>query len=168
MKRKKTVTLCMSRCGNTVVIADFRSGFQIHLKRLGDLVLILLKQMKLKRTVLSLVFISDSAIRHLNQRYLDHPWPTDVLAFPFSHSVGGELALQNRSFLGEVIVSPKRAEVYSKRLNVSFEEEFIRYICHGILHLQGYTDKSYSGKTKMRRAEDRLLKIIKRKMNGII
>ena len=168
MKRKNQASIRTSKYGNTVAITNFHSGFQIRLKQLSALALTILKNNKLKQTALSLVFVSDSAIKHLNKRYLSHSWVTDVLAFPFSNSVGEKFAAQNCSFLGEVIISPKRAKVYAKKLNVSFEEELVRYICHGLLHLEGYSDKSHAGKIKMRQTENRLLKPVARKLKGII
>ena len=168
MKQEKMASSRTEKYGNIVVVTNFRSGFKIHLKKLGSFTHTVLKNLKFKQIVLSLIFVSDSAIKRLNQKYLNHSWVTDVLAFPFSGTIGEKLALKNRSFLGEIIISPKRAKVYAKRFHIPFQEELVRYVCHGILHLQGYSDHSHHAKIKMRRTEDKLLKLSAAKDKGIV
>lgn len=104
--------------------------------------------------MLSLVFVSDSEIHRLNKKYLNHDWKTDVLAFPFP------MAGNKHSFLGEVIISVDRARIQAKRYRVTFQEELMRYVCHGILHLLGHRDKTLQQKNKMRLLENRLLNCI--------
>ncbi len=167
-KRKQPAVIRTSKYGNVVVITNSHSGFRIHLKRLSTLTHTILKNLRLRRTSLSLVFVSDFIIKRLNQRYLNHSWATDVLAFPFSDSISKPFATEKRSFLGEVIISPKRAKVYAQQFNIPFEEEFLRYICHGTLHLRGYSDHSRKEKLAMRKAEGRLLKPLTHRLKGIL
>jgi len=168
MKQEKIVSSRTARYGNIVVATNFRSGLKIHLKKLSSFTHTVLKNLTFRRTALSLVFVSDSVIKRLNRKYLNHSWVTDVLAFPFLNIIGEKFALKNHSFLGEVVVSPKRAEVYAKRFRVPFQEELARYVCHGILHLQGYSDHSQRAKIRMRRAEDKLLKLFVSKNKRIV
>ena len=143
---------------NAVVVTNFLREFRIHPKRLSDLVHAILKKLGYRDTSLHLIFVSDAVIKRLNQRYLNHSWATDVLAFPFSNCMGAPEAVCTRSFLGEVVISPTRARVNSKRFQVLFVDELARYICHGILHLKGYSDHSHRAQAAMRRAEEELLK----------
>ena len=41
---------------------------------------------------------------------------------------------------GEIFISLKDAEENSKKYRVSFDNELLRLIIHGILHLLGYDD----------------------------
>ncbi len=161
-KRKQPAVIRTSKYSDVVVITNSHSGFKIRLKKLSILVHAILKQLRLKRTSLSLVFVSDHVIKRLNRRYLNHFRVTDVLAFSFSTS-----SAEKQPFLGEVIISPMRAKVYAKQFKIPFEEELMRYVCHGILHLRGYLDHSVREKWVMRKAEDKLLKPLAHKLKGI-
>ena len=115
---------------------------------------------------LHVTLMSDRRIQSLNRKFHSQNRATDVLAFQiparwFSRNHG-------RSFLGEVIISPNQAKIYSKTHDVPFKEELVRYVCHGILHLSGYSDHSKHAQMKMRRAEDRLLRLVTRQINRII
>ena len=164
----KTTAIRVLKYKNVVVATNLNSGFRIRLKKLAVLTHLILKKLRFAHISLSLVFVSDSQIKHLNQRYLNHSWVTDVLAFPFSDFTRHKSALGNYSFLGEVIISPKRANVYARKLEIPFEEEFMRYICHGILHLKGHSDHSAEEKRKMRRTENQLLSLLGSRIQGII
>ena len=153
---------------NEIAIINRTSGFRVHLKRLNQLVHVVLGKLGYRGVCLSLVFVSDARIRHLNQRYLNHRWATDVLAFPYSNFPLLSKGLNNCPFLGEVIISPRRAQVYSRQLGISFAEELMRYVCHGILHLKGYSDDTLRAQALMRREERKLLKALGPKIKGII
>ena len=62
-----------------------------------------------------------------------------------------------RTFLGEVVISPKRAERYARQFGISFPTELFRYVCHGILHLKGYSDDSARLQNRMRKLENQLM-----------
>ena len=150
---------------NQVMITNRVRRYQIKKNRLERIVRNLLGQLGYRRTLLSLVFVSDDRLKCLNQKYLNHAWNTDVLAFSFRP------VLQNRRrnkaevsstreaprFLGELVISPQRAEVQAKHFQVPLQEELMRYVCHGILHLSGFSDQTKHERERMRRAENRLL-----------
>ena len=77
---------------------------------------------------LSVAVVSDEAIHELNRRFLDHDWPTDVIAFPLDE---GE---------GEVVVSADRAREEAGERGVEPVAELLLYVVHGILHLVGHDD----------------------------
>lgn len=150
--------------GNAVLIADQTGQLRIWQMALKKFVHAVLKKLRYKKMTVSIVFVSDAKIKRLNQKHLGHSYPTDVLAFPspppFLPRRGGG---NTPRFLGEVIISPQRARIQAKRFGASFEEELMRYVCHGILHLSGYSDKTKRETDQMRKMEDRLLKLLPRK-----
>jgi probable rRNA maturation factor len=77
---------------------------------------------------LSVAVVDDAAIHEMNRRFLDHDWPTDVIAFPLSE---GE---------GEVVVSAERALLEAREREVEPVAELLLYVVHGILHLTGHDD----------------------------
>ena len=149
--------------GNEVDVANLSSQFRIHSKEAAKAALAVLKQLGFHRSSLSLVFVSDAMIKQLNQKYLHHSWATDVIAFPFVTPKIKKNSHAQVLPLGEVVISPNQAKVYSKKLGVSLHQELVRYICHGILHLKGYEDHSPKARQAMRKREDKLIKMLERK-----
>jgi probable rRNA maturation factor len=74
------------------------------------------------------VLSDDAELRRLNNSFLGHDYPTDVLSFP-SHSSSGEL--------GELIVSVKRAEAQASEFGHGRIDEICILMLHGVLHLCG-------------------------------
>jgi len=92
----------------------------------------LFKKEKLTLDSLSYVFCTDKVLRSMNQHFLNHPDYTDILTFPFSDP--GE------SVSGEIYISVDRVRDNAKKFGVSFQNELLRVIFHGALHLCGYND----------------------------
>jgi probable rRNA maturation factor len=147
---------------NSVTITSQDPRFKFHKKKLTQLIQSVLKQIGYRGVALSVVFVTDSEIKRLNKRHLNHSWVTDVLAFPFLNSKASVCP-----FLGEVIISPNRAKIYSRKISVSFEEELLRYVCHGILHLKGFSDHSKKTRQIMERKENLLIRSVQRFTKGL-
>jgi probable rRNA maturation factor len=79
---------------------------------------------------ISLTLVDDDAIRRLNQEYFRRDAPTDVIAFAL-HDPGEPI-------LGDVYVGYDQAVSQAAELGVSLEEELLRLVVHGTLHLLGY------------------------------
>lgn len=75
---------------------------------------------------LNIVFVTLGYIQDLNKQYRDIDAPTDVLSFKISED--GSKA--------EIYISPEY--VYSSFQGEEFEEEILRLIIHGTLHILGY------------------------------
>jgi len=95
----------------------------------------------------TLVLVSDRAIRSLNRRFLRRDRTTDVLAFP------GE----DRAFLGEVVISVDRARAQAKEAGHDPAAEIALLAAHGVLHLLGYDDRTAAQRARMMRRQRRLL-----------
>lgn len=104
--------------------------------------------------LLNIVFINDRKSRQLNRKFLAHNYATDVLAFRF----GEGLRLE-----GEVYVNLDRAHVQARKYGVSFKNEVMRLVIHGLLHLLGYRDTTRQAQLIMsRKQEDYLERISSR------
>lgn len=107
---------------------------------------------------LHLTLTNDRQIRKLNREFHGTDRATDVLAFqaPVSRP------FQNRRpFLGEVIVSVERAEKDAKRFGATPDEELVRYMIHGILHLLGERDHTKLRKARMFLKQEKVLNQLK-------
>lgn len=103
-----------------------------------------------------MVFVTDRKIKAVNQKFLGHAWPTDVLAFDLA-----EKPLKRR-IVGEIIISTDRAIVHAKRYKTSVSSEISLYLIHGILHLIGFRDHTPKDIKQMRRKEQQLLGLLKK------
>ena len=102
---------------------------------------------------LSILFTDDTEIQKLNNQYRSKDTATDVLSFPQESSIGDEVQL-----LGDVVISLPTAEIQARELEVSLEEEVLRLLIHGVLHLCGYEHEEVSEQTaeEMRSKENEL------------
>ena len=82
-----------------------------------------------KSAEVSVALVDDPAITALNLRFLDAPGPTDVLAF----SLGDRAEL-----VGDIYVGFEQAARQAIELGVSLQEELVRLVIHGTLHVLGY------------------------------
>jgi len=79
-------------------------------------------------SVINIVFVDEKEMQRLNKEYRNVDDVTDVLSFN----------LDTEGFLGEIYICPK----YVKKTVEKYEEEIIRLIVHGILHLLGFEHKT--------------------------
>ncbi len=89
---------------------------------------------------LSVCFVGDRAMRHLNRRHCGRDRPTDVLSFAYPGETAAGLP-----FLGEIVIAPGVAWRQARRWNTSPEREICRLIIHGMLHLLGYDHEADAG-----------------------
>ena len=94
----------------------------------------------------TIAFVSDKAIRQLNQQFRNVDKPTDVLSFPAGEETN----------LGDIAISVDTAAAQAKENGLSFETEIAQLILHGLLHLCGYDHETDHG--EMNRIEVRLRK----------
>jgi probable rRNA maturation factor len=95
---------------------------------------------------ISLAFVDNPTIRRLNQRYLQHDEPTDVLSFPLSEPGGKRLA-------GELVIGAEVAAAQAADRGHDVQAELALYVIHGLLHLCGYDDHDEAGAAAMRARE---------------
>lgn len=101
---------------------------------------------------LSVAFVTNAAIRKINRRFLKHDFATDVISFP----LGTDL-------VGELVVSADYAVGEAKKRKIPVEEELLRYVAHGILHLLGYDDHAPADRARMWKRQERELAKVLRK-----
>jgi probable rRNA maturation factor len=117
-----------------------------------------LKAEGLEYRFLNIVFINDRKSQQLNRMFLAHDYATDVLAFRLDE--GSELE-------GEVYVNLDRARIQAREYGVSFKNEVMRLVIHGLLHLIGYRDMTERLQVRMiRKQEDYLQRISGRVENA--
>ena len=125
-----TITLCPSEIEN---IIRFVSG-----------------KINLHAESCDIILIDDDTLRSMHEHYLSDPEYTDVMTFNL-----GEEDIE-----GEIYISIDRIIDNADFYKVSINNEFIRTLIHGLLHLSGQNDKTEAERSKMRLEENRYIELI--------
>jgi len=96
--------------------------------------------------------VGAAEIARLNETWLQHQGPTDVITFDYNDPAWPKL------LAGDIFVCVEEAIAQAKQFGTSWQSEVVRYIVHGILHLRGFDDQSAKKKREMKRAENASLK----------
>jgi probable rRNA maturation factor len=92
----------------------------------------------------TVVIIDDSRIHTMNNEFLQHDYPTDIITFP----------LEEQVIDGELYISIETAHRQATEYGVSLTNELLRLAAHGTLHLVGYDDSTDSNRAQMSILED--------------
>lgn len=99
-----------------------------------------------KLTELNYLFVSDEALLQVNLEYLQHNTYTDIITF--NNADAGE------AIEGDIFISLERVNDNALKFGAKPEEELVRVMAHGLLHLCGFNDKKPKEKLAMRSAEE--------------
>ncbi len=87
--------------------------------------------------------VSDPAIAAVHARFLEDAEPTDVITFEH----------------GEILISADTAAFNAERFRKPLQAELGLYVIHGLLHLNGFLDEDSGDAARMRRVQNRILKV---------
>ena len=96
------------------------------------------------------IFCEDEYLLKINQKHLNHNTFTDIITFDYS---GGQV------ISGDIYISTERVKDNANIFNKTFQEELLRVMAHGILHLVGYNDKKKGEIIVMRNKEEEKIKL---------
>lgn len=115
-------------------------SYQYASTSIHSLCALVLKDATYTSVSLDIIFCDDEHLSKLKVKYFDEDVLTDVLAFP----------IQNDTILeAEIYISYDRALASSEEFHVSLNNELVRLIVHGLLHLLGYRDDNEESKKIM-------------------
>ncbi len=100
--------------------------------------------------VISVAVVSDETIAGINQAYLGHEGPTDVITFDLREADGDPLN-------AELVLSHDTAAREAAARGIAVEAELALYAVHGALHLCGYDDHAPEDASHMHAVEDAVL-----------
>ena len=90
-------------------------------------------------------YVSRKESAELNEKFLGHAGPTDVITFDYSN---------DEILHGEIVICVDEAIAQAREFGATPQMELVRYLVHGFLHLRGYDDRRAAKRLKMKRAED--------------
>ncbi len=103
--------------------------------RLAERAEALLAALSHAESELSIALVDDATMARLNEQYRGRTGPTDVLSFSL---LEGEHAEQRGTMLGDVVIALAVADRQAASLGHDLDEELLRLLIHGTLHLLGY------------------------------
>ena len=106
--------------------------------------------------VISFIITSDGYLRNLNNQFLNHDYFTDVISFNYN---------SENNIAGEIYISEDTVRRNSLDYNVDLNNEMLRVMIHGVLHLVGYDDKTDTEAKEMRRLEDKWITMLQNNYN---
>jgi len=122
-----------------------------------------LKQVVLKfgcvTGVLTYIFCCDEYLKEINSKYLSHDYYTDIVTFDYRE---GDIVS------GDMFISIDRVRENSALYHCDINDEFLRVIVHGVLHLIGLNDSNETEKLTMREMENECIFMYKEICNEYI
>jgi probable rRNA maturation factor len=101
---------------------------------------------------ISFIFCSDDYLLKINQSYLNHDYFTDIITFNYN---------SDKIISGDIFISVDTVRINAFEFNVSEQDEFLRVIIHGILHLLGFNDQNDLEIQEMRQQENDAIEVFK-------
>jgi probable rRNA maturation factor len=137
------------------------------------------KELDIRDSHVTVCFVSDREIAHMNEAFRKKKGPTDVLSFPAGkkswasrsrrkkiykdsreNAEGAERSQAKQEsrpaerYLGDIAIAPETARRYAKKNGRSLGHELRVLILHGLLHLLGYDHETDRG--EMERIERKM------------
>jgi probable rRNA maturation factor len=107
---------------------------------------------------LSILIVDDDQIAELNETYLNHSGPTNVISFPMQE---GRFSDITPGLLGDVVISVDTAHREAVDAEMEMADRFDQLLIHGILHLVGYDHvNSKEAAAAMEKKSDELMERI--------
>ncbi len=155
-------SLAVSDSRREILIRNRQRARPVDVRRLRRITQTLLQDLwSMEAFDLGVYLVSTPEITRLNEAFLSHQGATDVITFDYLDSA------KPGALWGEIFVCVEEAVRQARRFRTSWERELVRYVVHGALHLRGYNDQRPRERREMKRAEDRLLGQLGRRVFGL-
>ena len=106
---------------------------------------------------LAYIFCNDEKILEVNREFLQHDYYTDIITFDYS---------SRRRIAGDMFISLDTVRSNAEMLGKRYEEELLRVVIHGVLHLVGINDKGVGEREIMEKHENDALDLLRIIQNG--
>ena len=147
---------------------------KINLHLLRQIINALLAELKIRDAELEINLVAAVEMARLNETFLQHAGPTDVITFDYTNH-GGQCFITTskvrattkrcRPLHGEIFICVEEAVRQGRKFQASWQTEIVRYVIHGVLHLLGYDDSRVGEHRKMKQEENRLLRQLSRRFS---
>ena len=137
-----------------IAISNRQRAQKINQPLLKKIATATLAELKIETAELGIVLVSPKEIAAINEKYLNHKGPTDVITFGYENP---ELQMH-----GDIFICIEEAKRQAKEFKTNWQSELVRYVVHGALHLTGHDDLKSAARAKMKLVEGRLVRKLSR------
>lgn len=109
---------------------------------------------------ISISFVDNNEIRHLNKNFRGKDAETDVLSFPQYDKQELFRDQNNIVVLGDIVISLEKAKEQAGEYGHSFEREVAFLTAHSMFHLLGYDHDNEENTKSMRVKEEKVLELL--------
>jgi probable rRNA maturation factor len=141
----------------TLTIVNRQHSPKINVRALREITSTLLTELAGPNATLEINLVSPAQMAGVNQTFLQHEGPTDVITFDYREP-GPDAPLN-----GELFICPAVAVTQAREFGTEWRSELVRYVIHGMLHLLGYDDLEPVDRRKMKQVEGRWVRAISRR-----
>ncbi len=100
---------------------------------------------------LNYIFCNDERILEVNRQFLQHDYYTDIITFDYSN---------RKRISGDMFISLDTIATNAELFQRTYNEELMRVVIHGVLHLCGINDKGPGEREIMEMHENEALAIL--------
>ena len=122
----------MSRGGVVTRVSSTVRRPGISASKVRRLVEATLRGERIGNAMISVTFVGRIAISRMNEKYLRHAGPTDVISFGMQRAAAGVPAV------GDIYICPEVARRNARENETSAAKELARLVVHGALHVAGH------------------------------
>ena len=110
----------------------------------------------LKDGTFSLSFVSEKTIQDENREYRNIDSATDILTFTLAEGDDFFPVPEEEKEWGDILICTARMKVNAAQFHVPEEEELLRLLIHGVLHLSGldHETNDFSSEPMLKKQED--------------
>jgi probable rRNA maturation factor len=145
-----------------IAIANRQRTKKINSRQLKEIAEALLAELQITEAELGINLVGARKMALVNETFLQHEGPTDVITFDHSNS---EFGIRNSELHGELFICVDVALAQAKEFKSSWQAEIVRYLIHGVLHLLGHDDLKPDLRRKMKREENRLVRLLAKRFS---
>lgn len=161
-----------------LTVANRQRTRKVNLRLLRKIVAGLVAELNVENAELGIHLVAGAEMISLNETFLRHAGPTDVITFDYAGPeegarAGGLRATKNETrgraagvpLHGEIFICVDEAIQQAKRFKTTWQAEIVRYVVHGVLHLRGHDDSRPAARRRMKREENRRLRGLARRFS---
>jgi probable rRNA maturation factor len=165
----KSADSAIQRFNNsTILIANRQRTKKINAHWLRQIVGGLMTDLNISEAALGINLVGAKEMAKVNWNFLRHEGSTDVITFDYTDGDGesntvpadGAHGVTRPTLHGELFICVDEAVFQAKQFGTRWQSEVVRYVVHGVLHLRGHDDMQPDLRRKMKRTENRLVRVL--------
>jgi len=147
-----------------IIIANRQRTKKINTRLLKQIAAELLSELEIEVAELGINLVGAREMTLVNETFLQHEGSTDVITFDHVEKRKTKSKKQE-NLHGELFICVDEAILQAKAFKTNWQSETVRYVVHGVLHLLGHDDLKSALRRKMKREENRLVRLLAKRFS---